>query len=446
MQTITAEQAPDDSDRPSPPPEGAPSARESLMLLVRMTRDRATETQVARVAASLSYTSLLALVPLLAIALAMVTAFPVFAEVRGSIMDTLFSVLFPYADDVVREKVDDFVRAAGGLTALGVVGIAVTAIMLLVTIETALNAIFGVRSARGLAARLLVYWAAVTLGPLLLGASASLTGYLYTLGELADGAPAMLTGIGGLIARALPWVLTAVAFTLLYAVVPNRPVRATDALAGGVVAAVLVAVLRVGFLVYVTNAEAYRTLYGAMAVIPVFLVWMYMSWLVVLAGAIIAAVLPVWRMRRAEGDDPRRHDLTAALRVLACLQAEAGAVPASGTDARGGVGRRLMLREIGVPEERLRTVLRDLNAAGLVARSEKGRWLLARDLGAVTLDDLLGLLALRLPDTATPATPPPGLPWSEALARRLARARDAERSALAVPLRTLLRGEDQGDG
>jgi hypothetical protein len=105
-----------------------------------------------------------------------------------------------------------------------------------------------------------------------------------------------------------------------------------------------------------------------------------------------------------------------------------------------------MLRDTGVPEERLRTILRDLNTAGLVARSENGRWLLARDLGAVTLDDLLGLLALRLPDTATPAAPPPGLPWSEALTRRLARARAAERDALAVPLRTLLRGEDQGDG
>ncbi|WP_299441508.1 YihY family inner membrane protein [uncultured Rhodospira sp.] len=442
------ESMPDEAEDDDLPPTRAetPSLRRSLVLLARMVRDHAAATQVARMASALSYTSLLALVPVLAIALAMLTAFPVFSEVRDGLMESLFNVLFPYADDLVREKVDEFVQAAGGLTALGVVGIAITAVMLLVTIETALNAIFGVQSQRGMAPRLLVYWALVTLGPLLLGASASLSGFLFTLGGMADAGPAALRGIGGLVARALPWVLTAVAFTLLFTVVPNRPVRPWDAAVGGIVAAILVAVLRFGFLVYATNAQAYQTLYGALAVIPVFLVWMYLSWLVVLAGAVITAVLPVWRMRRVEGDDPRHQDLTAALRVLASLQAAAATVPTSGSRNRSGVGRRGLLRDTGVPEERLRSILADLGAAGLVARAEGGRWLLARDLATVTLDDLLGLLDLRLPDTALPAAPPPGLPWSAALGHRLRRARAAERDALAVPLRTLLGGEDRGDG
>ncbi|MBB4285213.1 YihY family inner membrane protein [Roseospira goensis] len=432
---------------PAPPDPGGPRdrlvrLRAAGALLGRMVLDRTGQDDVMRVAASLSYTSLLALVPLLAIALAMLTAFPVFEEVRGTLLDTLFEVLLPYADDTVRAKVEQFVQAAGGLTALGVVGIAVTAVLLLVTIEAALNGIFGVRTTRAVPGRLLVYWAVVTLGPLLLGASASLSGYLHGLRELATDGPALLTGLGGLLAQAVPWVLAAAAFSLLYLVVPNRPVRPLDALAGGIVAAALVAGLRAGFLIYVTNTGAYQTLYGALAVIPVFLVWMYLSWLAVLAGAVIAAVLPSWRMRRAEGEAPGRRDLIAALRVLAVLQDAAthgpGAGPAGGERTGVGVGRRRLLAVTGLPEERLRRILGDLTRAGLVARAEGGRWLLARDLDAVTLDDLLGLLHLRLPEAGGIGTV--GAGWAEAIGRRLDTARAAERETLAVPLKPLLTG------
>jgi membrane protein len=424
---------------PAPPalPDPEPrrtTGREALVLLGRMILARFEQTQAVRMAASLSYTSLLAMVPLLAIALAMLAAFPVFADVRGQIMDSLFTVLFPYADETVRANVEQFVQAAGGLTALGVVGIAVTAVMLLVTIETALNGIFGVRAARARIGRLLMYWAVVTLGPVLLGASFSLSGYLYALRDFASDGPALLHGLSGLVTRALPWVLTVVAFTLLYMIVPNRPVRARDALVGGVVAAALVAALRFGFLIYVTNAEAYRTLYGALAVIPVFLVWMYVSWLVVLAGAVIVAVLPSWRMARVEGAEPRRQDLNAALRVLKRLQ-DAAAVGAGGA----GVDRRRLLADTGLPEERLRRILGDLAGASLIARTEAGRWLLARDLDAVTLDDLMGMLDLRMPDSAPPSAGPVCREsWAETVGRHLSAARAAEHEALAVPLKPLL--------
>lgn len=434
--TSTLDPEPETAPRTCAP---VPNRMDSLALLGRMVLSRVEETQAVRMAASLSYTSLLAMVPLLAIALAMLAAFPVFADVRGQIMDSLFTVLFPYADETVRANVEQFVHAAGGLTALGVVGIAVTAIMLLVTIETALNGIFGVRAARARVGRVLMYWAVVTLGPILLGASFSLSGYLYALQDMASDGPAILHGLSGLVTRALPWVLTAVAFTLLYMVVPNRPVRARDALVGGVVAAVLVATLRFGFLIYVTNAEAYRTLYGALAVIPVFLVWMYVSWLVVLAGAVITAVLPAWRMARIEGPEPRRQDLNAALRVLKRLQQAAQTDPTPPRANEIGVGRRRLLSDTGLPEERLRRILADLADAGLIARAENGRWLLARDLDAVTLDAVLGMLHLRMPDGSplSPASAPDDR-WRDAVGQRLAAARSAEREALAVPLKPLL--------
>jgi len=429
----------------NPAPSGPGSAqtpRDSAVLLGRMILNRVEQTQVVRMAASLSYTSLLAMVPLLAIALAMLTAFPVFAEVRGDIMDSLFAIVFPYADESVRGQVSQFVNAAGGLTALGVVGIAVTAVMLLVTIEAALNGIFGARASRALLGRLLMYWAVVTMGPMLLGASFSLSGYLYALQDIANDGPALLHGLSGLVTHAVPWVLTAVAFTLLYLVVPARSVHLHDALTGGVVAAALVAGLRFGFLIYVTNAEAYRTLYGALAVVPVFLVWMYVSWLAVLTGAVITAVLPAWRMRRVEGADPRRQDLNAALRVLNRLQDEAARALADPRRKGGaGVGRRQLLADTGLPEERLRRILADLVDAELVVQAESGRWLLARDLDAVTLDDLMGVLHLRMPDVGPQSGGSlSGSAWIDRVSARLHEARLAEREALTVPLKPLLNG------
>jgi membrane protein len=416
------------------------------LLFGRMALDHAGHHQVPRVAASLSYTSLLALVPLLAIGLAMLAAFPMLEDMRGRLMDTLFEVLLPYAGEDIRTQVTGLVDAAGGLTALGVVGIAVTAVMLLVTIETAFNTLFGVRAQRALPARLLVYWAVVTLGPLLLGTSLSASGYLHALRDMPGAAPALLDGASGLIAPLLPWALAVLAFTILYLVVPNRPVRPLDALAGAIVAAGLVAVLRIGFLVYVTDANAYSTLYGALAIVPLFLVWMYLTWLVVLAGAVITATLPAWRMNRAEGDDPRRRDLNAALRVLARLL-DAACRPPPRLHGRGpgvgvGVGRRRLLADTGLPEERLRRILGDLQEAGLVARADGGRWLLARDLDTVSLDDLLGLLGLRLPDSGGA---PADAAWGAWTAARLNQAREAERAALDAPLRPLLSGEQSED-
>ncbi len=426
------------------PPAGSGRARAAWTgagLFARMALEHAGRHEVPRVAASLSYTSLLALVPVLAIALAMLAAFPVLEDVRGRLMDTLFKVLLPYAGAEARDHVTGLVDAAGGLTALGVVGIAVTAGMLLVTIEAALNTLFGVRAPRALRSRLLVYWAVMTLGPLLLGGSLSVSGYLHAWRDTTGGVPALPDGVGGLVVPLLPWGLAVLAFALLYMVVPNRPVRALDALAGAIVAALLVALLRIGFMVYATDASAYRTLYGALAIVPLFLIWMYLTWLGVLVGAVIAATLPDWRMRRAEGDDPRRRDLTAALRVLVRLL-EAASRPPARLGGRGpgvGVGRRRLLADTGLPEERLRRILGDLQHAGLVARAEGGRWLLARDLDTVTLDDLLGLLGLRLPDEGEPIAPASaGGGWALRVAERLRDARSSEKAALDLPLRPLL--------
>lgn len=255
---------------------------------------------VARMASALSYTSLLALVPLLAIALAMFAAFPVFRDLRERFQEMVFENFVPHVGAAVQDQVAGFVEKAGELTAAGIIGLSVTAVMLLVTIETSLNVIFRVERERSLMSRLLVYWTSLTLGPLLIGASFSLTGYFASVGKwVAD------EGLSPILARGVPTLLIMVAFGLLYFAVPNRRVRPLDAAIGGVVAGLVFTAVRAGFGFYVANARTYQTVYGAIAAIPIFLVWMYVSWAVILLGAELAAALPEWRSgRRAKEGDP----------------------------------------------------------------------------------------------------------------------------------------------
>jgi len=266
----------------------------------RYQRDRASS-----MAASLSYTSLLALVPLLAIALAVLAAFPAFADTRATIERWIFANFVPAVGQAVEQQISTFIANAGGLSAIGLIGLIISAVTLLLTVETELNVVFRVAEPRGLMARLLVYWTLLTLGPLLLGASLSIEGALIALDSgAAILASSVLAGpILAAVAVPLPTLLSIAAISLLLAQAPNRPVRWHDALAGGTVAGLLFALLRWGFAVYIAHAHAYTTLYGAAAVVPIFLVWMFLSWATVLIGAEVTAALPEWRESGRGGMD-----------------------------------------------------------------------------------------------------------------------------------------------
>ena len=248
------------------------------------------------IAATLSYTSLLALVPLTAIGFAILAVFPVFEGVREEIQAFVFKNFVPDTGERLAEHFDGFVDNAGGLTTVGIAGLVVTATMLLATIGSTLNAIFRVARRRRLGARLLVYAGVIILGPLVLGAAVSLATNIPALAEAAGiGA---FTGLYGRLAWLVPVVIVVVAFSLFYAVVPNRTVPWRDAIAGGIAAGILFSMLRWAFGVYLVTFPVYRTLYGALAVVPIFLVWMYLSWAAVLFGAVLTASLAD---RRANG-------------------------------------------------------------------------------------------------------------------------------------------------
>ncbi len=332
-----------------------------------------------RIAASLSYTSLLALVPLGTIAFAILKTFPVFGDVQARIQSLVFEAFLPETISNVQDYFTGFVSNAGGLTTIGIAALAVVAIMLLATIETALNDIFRVKAKRAFIPRMMMFWAVLTMGPLLLGGSISMTTYLFALSKTVG--VDQLTGFGWLMTRLMPTVLVMFAFSVFYGIVPFRPVRVLHALVGGIVAGLLFALLRKGFALYIASFPAYQTLYGALSTVPIFLIWMFLSWAVVLIGAEITAVLPEWgHAGRAKGTrtlSPTQR-LEAALSVLEILWGK----------SRGEAKEGLIQDEGDIESDLMAETLDALRGVGYVTPSEEGQWFLVRDLSVTTLGGL----------------------------------------------------------
>ncbi len=389
---------------------------------------RAVADQVFLVAGDLGYVSLIGIVPMFAIGAAMLAAVPAFEGARAWLEQFIFLNFVPSFGQQVLDTVGRFVDASAGLTLMGVAGLAFIAILLLVTIEHAFNHIFRVTRARPPLARLAVYWIVLTVGPLLVGASFSLSTWIQAHDEM--GLRLLLDRLGGPVAYVMPYLLSATAFVLLYVAVPNRRVRVKDALVGAGVAALLFAALRFGFVLYVAQAHNYFTLYGALAALPLFLTWLYASWSVVLLGAVVTAALPEWRLQRAQiaGQPPATTRLVLALDVIGFLLAEQRTGPQ-------GARRLHILAATGAPEAAFTEVMEALESCGLIARTDRQRWVVARDLRTTTLGDLIHALGLGLP-----ADLPSDLsrPWRDKLAHTLRTLHDTERWALATPLSDIL--------
>lgn len=330
-------------------------------------------------AGALSYTSLLALVPLMAVMFGVISAFPVFDHWGEEIESYIFSNFVPTAGDQIRENLQEFVDRTAGLTGAGTVFLIATAILLMATIEKSLNRIWRVRSQRRPASRLVTYWAALTLGPLLMGASLVLTSYLAAVPLLA---PEAVQGyLQQIMLNLTPFLVSLVGFTLVFLIVPNRRVRWHHALAGAFISAVLFELAKRGFVLYVTNFPTYERLYGALATIPLFLVWIYLSWVVVLLGASVAAALTTFNYHQASWSWHPRHELLLAIRLLGHFwQAQRRGQSLS-------VGQ-LMIREPAATDLQLRRVLGYFHDAQLIHRDDEGDWLLASDLGEVTVEEL----------------------------------------------------------
>ncbi len=254
------------------------------------------EERCAQVAASLAFTTLLALVPLLTVALVLISQFDLFAGLGTALRNFLLANLLPEkAGRVIAAYALQFSQKTGRLTALGTGMLVVTALLLMLSIDRVFRQIWRVRQPRPLLKRIVVYLGGLVLGPVVLGACVALATYLVTasLGLVSE--PKWLTD---LLLKSLAVLLLAAMCALAYYAVPNRPVAPRHALLGGMLAALGLAAVQRGLGIYFSAFPNYTLIYGAFATVPIFLVWLYLSWLVVLAGALATAIMGEMRPPR----------------------------------------------------------------------------------------------------------------------------------------------------
>lgn len=363
------------------PPLGDPALRAPwparLAKVVRFAADRADEERLLQVASSLTFTTVLAIVPMLAVVLSLFTAFPVFQEFRVALEDFLATSLMPPSvSDNIMDYLNQFALQATRLTTIGGAFLIVTSLLLIMTIDKTLNDIWHVTRQRPLSQRALIYWAVITLGPLVAGASLWATSFVAreSLGLVSD-VPEFVS----LAVSFIPLILTGLAFAALFVVVPNRHVYWKDALTGGFGAAILLEIMKSAFAYYLTRFPAYTVIYGAFATLPVFLLWIYLSWLSILFGATVAASAPMIRLGRWEINREAGATFVDALGVLEALVRAQGMGPA-------GRSSNHLSRQLCLHHDELNDVLEALSDMGLVARTADQRWVLACDPRDTPLD------------------------------------------------------------
>lgn len=240
-------------------------------------------------AGALTFTTLLAIVPLMLVGLSVFVAFPEFQSLGERVQNFIFSTFVPETGEVIQQNLNKFVQQASHLSIIGLAFLFVTAVFVLFTVEKSLNIIWRVRRARKSLMAFLLYWAILTFTPILLGVSITLSTYVVSLPVVQDFANQL--GLGWLWLSLLPFVLSFIAFTLLYTVIPNTHVPLSSGTGGAAIAAFLFECARMGFGTYIKHFSSYMVVYGTLSSIPVFLLWLYISWCIILFGAEVSCSL-----------------------------------------------------------------------------------------------------------------------------------------------------------
>jgi membrane protein len=347
---------------------------------IRLISVRFVEDQGLLSAAFLTYMTLLSLVPLMTVSLAVFSAFPVSERVVDEIQNFVFANFIPASGEVLQQYLQQFSQKASQLTGAGFLFLIVVALGLMANINQAFNTIWRVKTKRSPISRFIVYWSILSLGPLLIGLSMAVTSYLVSIPLFTDAAATL--GFGRRLLGLAPLLASAAAFTLLYAVVPNRRVPIKHAIAGGLLAAILFEFTKRGFAFYLTSFPTYEAIYGALAAVPIFLIWVYLSWVVTLLGAEFACCLGIyedeWSITEREATGSWLFLAFKLLQKLWQAQQIGDVLPI----------KRISREIMGGSEERLETILYDLAKANLVLKVEGGGWALAKDMSEVNLTDI----------------------------------------------------------
>ena len=361
-------------------------------------RNRFREDRMGLTASSLTFTTSIALVPFFTVALAIFTAFPIFSKLQGALQSWLVQSLIP--DNIARQVLGYLTMFSRQANKLGVAGLAillVTAIALILTIDRTLNGIWRVKKERSLTQRVLIYWAAITLGPVLLAASLAVTSYVLSA---STGLVGILPASVGFLLDALQFLLVAFGMAAMYRYVPNTYVKWSHAWSGGIFVAAGIGLAKKALAFYLSQVPTYSLIYGAFATLPILLVWIYVAWVIVLLGAVITAYLPslIAGVARHPGTNGWQFQL--ALEVLQQLNCQRAST-------RRGCDASSLAEKLQVDVLQLEPVLEVLTALEWVGQlvedsDQESHYILLADPDTTALDPLIQRLLLDKTDATLP--------------------------------------------
>ena len=340
-------------------------------------------------ASALTYTTLFAVVPLMTVSYAMLAAIPSFQGGGEQLQGWIFENFVPATGAVVQGYLSDFATQASKLTAAGLIFLFITSIMMMKNIEAAFNRIWRISEPRKGMSSFLLYWAVLSLGPILIGVGLLVSSYIASL--------SLFTSATELVGRVrllsvLPLVMSAAAFTLLYAAVPNCKVPLRNAVIGGLVVAILFETAKRAFAFFVTQFPSYELIYGAFAAVPLFLAWIFITWTIILLGAEMSRALTVYRDHRRGRHYSHLHTMVSVLQRLWQAQQKGESLS----------DRQLLQQVEGLEQSKWDSYNSILLDASVIRRTDRGDYLLARDMGRFTLDQLNQLLPWPLPEGTAP--------------------------------------------
>jgi len=370
----------------------------SLLRFVSRISHRFVKDKCIQRASALGYASLLAIVPLVVLGFSVFTSFQAFDTISSHVRNALLEYLIPTSQQVVQDYLGNVTDKAGALSIFGIIGLLVTATALLNTMEEAFNDIWRISRKRPLFSKFITFWSLLTLSPILIGASISITSYFAALPiiqHVTEGASAIQH-----IPFLVPWLISSSAMTALYMALPNTHVPIRHALIGGMVAGALFELTKLGFTFYVTELANYEKIYGALGTLPVFLVWLYLVWVLVLLGAEITFCLQ-------HPEQSQRHDKWLVRSGIRNFFIHLALVRAAQAIQKGhDLHLNELIEETHIPDNILQEWLDELCDKGLlkqvITNDPRGAWVLGHDASSLSLQQIHNALqpnAMEIPQT-----------------------------------------------
>lgn len=357
---------------------------DTLKRFVKEVAHQFTVNETSLSASSLAYTTMLSLVPFMAVMITVFSVFPMFEDVSEQIQDFIFQNFVPTSGEVLQEYIEGFVEKSRHLNVTMPLFVFVTSITMMYTMEKALNRIWDAKPSGNIIKKVIMYWTVLTMGPLLVLGGLALTSLMFNYSSLA--------GIKVYLLKFLPIISSTIGFFLIYLIVPNRKVKWKSAIFGALVAAILFEIAKRGFAWYVVTFPSMTQIYGALATIPIFLIWVFLSWNIILLGGTIAATLETSRWRGHVQSYCGDQRFLVVIDILYRLY------------NASKKGRTIPLNELfndlfAVPDNVINKQLEWLEENKLIQVNQDGDYVLLRDLESISIGKLYTLGQFSLPNT-----------------------------------------------